>query len=124
MFERLGGEEGLFRLVDRFYAHMRTSPEAGGILGMHPDLERARTKLWAFLCGRFGGPNHYVERWGHPRLRARHMPFAIGESEARQWMTCMDRALGECVEDAELRAELRNFFAMVAEHMRNDRPPG
>lgn len=118
--DRLGGEEGLRRLVDRFYDHMDQQPFAAPIRAMHArDLSESRRRLWLFLVGRFGGPQRYVEERGHPRLRMRHAPFAIGLPEAQQWMGCMDLALDECVADAEARELARGFLAQVAAHMIN-----
>jgi hemoglobin len=119
-YELLGREDGIRRLVDRFYDTMERRPDTVGIRRMHPDdLTESRRKLWMFLVGRFGGPPIYVEERGHPRLRARHLPFPIGEDEAAQWMVCMRQALEEVVPDAGLRAELGSFFEQVAGHMRN-----
>lgn len=116
----LGGEEGVRRLVDRFYDLMDTEPEAAGIRAMHPDdLDTSREKLWLFLVGWSGGPPLYVERHGHPMLRARHLPFPIGEAERDAWMLCMDRALDEHPMPGDLREYLRQRFAAVADHMRN-----
>ena len=118
-FERIGGEEGVRALVDRFYDLMDTLPEAAGIRAMHPrDLRMSREKLYLFLVGWLGGPPLYVERFGHPRLRARHLPFPIGDSEAKQWMLCMSQALGE-LKDTELAAYLERALTGVAAHMRN-----
>lgn len=116
----IGGEEGVRRLVERFYDLMDTLPEAAGIRAMHPkDLRGSRQKLFWFLSGWTGGPQLFVERYGHPRLRMRHAPFAIGESERDQWMLCMRQALGETVEDLEIRAFLEEALARLADHMRN-----
>lgn len=119
-FDLLGGEAGVRTLVDRFYDEMERLPVAAEIRAMHPaDLSGSRDKLWMFLVGRFGGPDLYVERYGHPRLRQRHMPFPIGEAEAAAWMACMDVALQEVVAHEALRAELHTFFEGVAAFMRN-----
>ena len=68
-------------------AHARVEPEAAGIRAMHPeDLQGSRDKLFMFLSGWLGGPDLFVEKFGHPRLRGRHMPFAIGTSERDQWV--------------------------------------
>ena len=116
----IGGEEGVRRLVERFYDLMDTLPEAEGIRAMHPkDLKGSRQKLFWFLSGWTGGPQLFVERYGHPRLRMRHAPYAIGESERDQWMLCMRQALGETVEDLEARAFLEDALARLADHMRN-----
>jgi hemoglobin len=66
-----------------------------------------------------GGPQHYIERFGHPRLKARHMPFVIGIRERDQWLACMDQAMGEVGVDAALRARLRESFFQTADWMRN-----
>ncbi len=118
-FERIGGEPGVRALVDRFYDLMDTVPDAAPIRAMHPrDLRMSREKLFLFLVGWMGGPPLYVQRFGHPRLRARHLPFPIGDDEARQWMLCMSRAL-DALEDAELRNFLAGAFERTALHMRN-----
>jgi hemoglobin len=106
-------------LVERFYDLMATVPEAGGILALHHDLPRARERLRLFLTGWMGGPQLYVERFGHPRLRARHLPFVIGPSERDQWLGCMDRAVTEVITDEPLRAALMRAFRPLAHHMMN-----
>lgn len=119
-YERIGGEGGVRRLVDRFYDLMSELPETKGILGLHPpSLDSSRDKLFWFLCGWLGGPQHYVERFGHPRLRARHLPFPIAVAERDQWMLCMRRALDDTVEDGLLREILAGSLAKVADHMMN-----
>ncbi len=118
-YEALGGEAAVARLVERFYHHMATLPDARGALALHDDLDRARERLQLFLTGWLGGPPVYVERFGHPRLRARHLPFAIGPRERDEWLLCMDRALEEVVEDEALRAALRGAFGPLATHMIN-----
>jgi hemoglobin len=118
-YERIGGEEGVRRLVQRFYELMDTLPEARGIRALHKDLPGAERKLFLFLSGWMGGPPLYTEQFGHPRLRMRHMPFAISESERDQWMACMTLALDETVDDEPLRRELKEDFYKVADFMRN-----
>lgn len=119
-FELVGGEEGVRRLVDRFYDLMDSIPEAEGIRSLHPpDLKTSREKLYLFLVGWLGGPPLYVERYGHPRLRARHLPFPIGKAEADAWVHCMDGALDEHELPSDLREYLRQRFRAVADHMRN-----
>lgn len=119
-FDMLGGEPGVRALVDTFYDYMDTLPEARSIRDMHPaDLAGSRDKLFWFLCGWLGGPPHYIQRFGHPRLRARHLPFAIDDAARDQWMLCMDRALATHIEDPFLRGELHKALAGVANHMRN-----
>jgi hemoglobin len=119
-FEMIGGEAAVRRLVDRFYDLMDSEPEAGGIRSLHPPtLDTSREKLRLFLTGWLGGPPVYVERFGPPMLRARHLPFPIGEPERDAWLSCMSRALEEQKMPTELRAFLRDRFAAMADHMRN-----
>ncbi len=119
-FERLGGEPAVRALVDRFYDLMDLEPALAGIRKLHPaSLDNARDKLHWFLCGWLGGPNHYVERFGHPMLRARHLPFAIGINERDQWLACMGQAMGELGVDATLAQRLAESFFGTADWMRN-----
>jgi len=119
-YDLLGGEQGIRDLVDRFYDLMDTAPEAAGIRALHPDdLTSSREKLRLFLTGWTGGPPVYVERHGHPMLRARHLPFPIGEAERDAWLWCMDRALDDTEMPVDLREFLRARFRGVADHMRN-----
>jgi hemoglobin len=125
-FSKIGGEPAVRRLVTRFYELMDTLPEAYGIRKMHAtDLSGAEQKLFMFLCGWLGGPQLYVEKFGHPKLRARHMPFAIATDAAEQWMLCMRQAMAEVIDDEALRASLDKSFSDLAYHMRNrDDPAG
>jgi hemoglobin len=84
-----------------------------------PDLASARDKLYWFLSGWLGGPNHYIERFGHPRLRMRHMPFAIGILERDQWLACMAQAMKELALDPVLQERLSKAFFQTADWMRN-----
>jgi hemoglobin len=119
-FERLGGPDGVRKLVDRFYDLMSELPEARDVLHMHPqDLHSSREKLRLFLTGWLGGPPLYVQRYGHPRLRMRHLPFAIDDAARDAWMRCMRQALDEQVADELLREMLRGAFQRMADHMRN-----
>jgi hemoglobin len=99
---------------------MDTLPEAYGIRKLHPaDLASSRDKLFMFLSGWLGGPALYVENYGHPRLRARHLPFPIGGSERDQWMLCMEQAMRDTGIDESLRADLSGAFSRTADHMQN-----
>ncbi len=87
----IGGESAILTLVDRFYFYMDSLPETQGIRSIHqPNLDSAKSKLFKYLSGWLGGPDLFVEEFGHPMLRARHLPFTIGESERDQWMLCMN----------------------------------
>src|SRR6266498_4536197 len=120
LYEMIGGEEGLRALVNRFYDVMDSSPEAATIRSFHAkSLNQSREKLFMFLSGWSGGPQLYVERFGHPRLRMRHMPFAIGSVERDQWLWCINKALDESHLDQRVVEFLKVRFAEVADAMRN-----
>lgn len=119
-FEAIGGETGVRALVDAFYERMDVEPVASTIRAMHPpDLTSSRDKLFWFLCGWLGGPQHFVERFGHPRLRMRHAPFAIDQSARDAWMVCMHSAMDACEVDGPLRTFLNARFDDLATFMIN-----
>ncbi len=119
-YEAIGGAEATQRLCDRFYDLMDSLPEAAEVRALHPpDLTGSRDKFADFLSGWLGGPQRYVEKYGHPRLRMRHIRFPIGDQVRDQWMLCMRLALAEVVEDVVLRDALERAFSGVADHMRN-----
>ena len=119
-FERLGGEQAVRALVDRFYDLMELEPAYAGLRALHPTtLDGSRDKLHWFLCGWLGGPNHYIERFGHPRLRARHLPFPVGSSERDQWLRCMAWAMEDVGIAEPLRLRLMESFYQTADWMRN-----
>lgn len=119
-FEWIGGEPAVRALVDRFYDLMDLEPGYRELRASHGStLDEARQKLFWFLCGWLGGPDHYISRFGHPRLRARHMPFSIGIQERDQWVACMDQAMAETGVPDGLRVQLQKSFASTADWMRN-----
>jgi hemoglobin len=119
-FEMIGGEAKVHALVERFYDLMDLEPAYAALRAVHgTDLAKARQHLFWFLCGWLGGPQHYTDRFGHPRLRARHMPFPIGILERDQWLACMDQAMGETDVPQALRERLRDSFFQTADWMRN-----
>lgn len=119
-YQRIGGAEKVRALVQRFYQIMDELPESYGIRKMHAeDLQGSEDKLFKFLSGWMGGPQLFIEEYGHPMLRRRHLSFAISESERDQWLLCMNQALQEVVDNEALRKELATAFAGVADHMRN-----
>jgi hemoglobin len=119
-YERLGGDAGVRALVDRFYDLMDLEPVYAGIRALHPaQLDGSRDKLYWFLSGWLGGPSLYIERFGHPRLRARHLPYAIGIAERDQWMACMMQAMEEQGVDPALAQRLAEAFFGTADWMRN-----
>lgn len=119
-YELVGTEQGVRELVERFYDYMDTEHQAAGVRGMHAQsLRVSREKLFLFLSGWLGGPDLYVQKYGHPMLRRRHLPFAIGKSERDQWMHCMRKALADMPIDDDLRQKLEREFMATADHMRN-----
>jgi hemoglobin len=119
-FERIGGEPKVRALVDRFYDLMDLDASFNALRAVHPStLEGSRDKLFWFLCGWLGGPQHYTDRFGHPMLRARHLPFSIGVKERDQWLACMRQAMTEVDVDPELATRLAESFAGTADWMRN-----
>lgn len=119
-YELIGGEARVRELVDRFYDLMDLEPEFAGLRALHPaSLDGSRDKLFWFLCGWLGGPNHFIERFGHPRLRARHLPFEIGISERDQWMRCMAMAVDDVGLAEDLQMRLLQALFQTADWMRN-----
>jgi hemoglobin len=120
MFERVGGAVTIDRLVEAFYEKMDTLPEAGTIRMMHAaDLGPVKNVLKRYLSEWTGGPKLYSPEKGHPRLRQRHMGFAIGNAERDAWLLCMRGALAESVADDGARQELDNALTKLADWMRN-----
>ncbi len=120
VFELIGGIDKIDELVDRFYDLMDLEPGAADIRAMHAtDLSTSREKLKLFLCGWMGGPNIYSPKYGHPMLRARHLPFKIGLKERNQWLACMYQAMEECGIDGNAAKQLEESFFNTAEWMRN-----
>lgn len=119
-YELLGGDAKVHELVERFYDLMELEPAYAQLRRVHgSSLASAREKLSLFLSGWLGGPPLYTDRYGHPMLRARHLPFAIGEVERDQWMACMVQAMEEAEVPEELRRALEAAFFKTADWMRN-----
>lgn len=119
-YQLIGGEAGIRRLVKTFYELMDSMPETWEIRQMHPqDLSGSEDKLFKFLSGWLGGPQLYVEEFGHPMLRRRHLPYAIGKQERDQWLFCMQEAMDQLKIDGPLRSFLNQAFTSTADHMRN-----
>ncbi len=120
MFERIGGEVAIDRLVEAFYDQMDLLPEAKRIRAMHEaDLGPLKVVLKRYLSEWLGGPKLYSPVHGHPRLRQRHMGFPIGNAERDAWMSCMRLALGQTVADAAARTEIDANMTKLADWMRN-----
>ncbi|ABR90238.1 globin-like protein [Janthinobacterium sp. Marseille] len=120
IYELIGGDAKVRELVDRFYDLMDLEPAFAGIRAMHPTtLEGSRDKLYWFLSGWTGGPNMFVERFGHPRLRARHLPYAIATDERDQWLRCMETAMQDVGIEEQIQKRLQQAFYDTADWMRN-----
>jgi len=121
MFERIGGAVVIDRLVEAFYQRMDSLPEAKVIRAMHaPDLGPVRSVLKRYLSEWTGGPRLYSPEKGHPRLRQRHLGFAIGNAERDAWLLCMRGAMAETIADAGARQELDAALTKLADWMRNE----
>jgi len=119
-YDLIGGEKQVRTLVDCFYDLMDEDPDYFGIRKLHPtSLDGSRDKLFKFLMGWLGGPPLYEQEYGHPRLRARHLPYAIASAERDQWMQCMVRAMAETGIDPVLQKRLAQSFFQTADWMRN-----
>jgi len=119
VYDLIGGDPAVRFMVDRFYDLMNEKEEVKALRQLHAkSLRVSREKLYLFLSGWLGGPQLYVEKYGHPMLRKRHLPFAIDESQRDQWLLCMNQTLDEQVEEP-VRQQLKDSFFKVADHMRN-----
>jgi len=119
-YEKIGGDATVAKLCNRFYELMDTVPQFAELRAMHPgDLKGSSEKLYMFLSGWLGGPDLFVKKFGHPRLRGRHMPFSIGLQERDQWVACMVLAMEDVGIEAGMRAKLLENFFHTADFMRN-----
>jgi hemoglobin len=114
----IGGEHGVRSLAETFYDVIEEdSPLLRDMLPAN--TANTRKKLFMYLSGWLGGPPLYEEKYGHPRLRMRHMPFPIDETAATEWMRCMDKAMARSEISEPLRTFLDSRFGPLADHMRN-----
>ncbi|MEX1221252.1 MAG: group II truncated hemoglobin [Idiomarina sp.] len=119
-YQQLGGQAGVRQLANRFYDIMESDPAAAELLAIHAQpLTGIRQKFFEFLSGWLGGPALFEQKYGHPRLRARHLPFRIDTKLRDQWLLCMYQALDEQVTDPLLKMQLRSQFTALAHHMIN-----
>lgn len=119
-YELIGGETPTRLLANRFYDIMASDPHAAELYAIHPlPLDVIREKFYEFLSGWLGGPQLFEEKYGHPRLRMRHMPFPVTPQLRDQWMYCMNKALDDVVHDALLRAGIKEALGQLATHMIN-----
>ena len=122
MYQKLGGIEGIDLLVTSFYEIMATDPLAKDCFATHSgkDIRVSAEKLKYFLSGWTGGPQLYLEKYGHPRLRLRHFPFKVGPKESDQWLYCMSKALAQSRIDPGSQEELLMAFEQVAKMLRGN----
>ena len=123
LYEQLGGEAGIRQLVTEFYDEMERNPDAAAILPLHANLEDARQKLFEYFSGWLGGPPLYTSKYGHPRLRARHMHVPIGAEERDAWLICMVNALKTMNLEEPVLLALLERIVPLADHMRNQAQP-
>lgn len=120
LYEVIGGIDKVDELVNRFYDLMALEETLSDLRAMHPaDLSGSREKLKFFLTGWMGGPDIYSPKYGHPMLRARHLPFKIGVKERNQWLACMYQALEDCGIEGDIAEQLQKSFFNTADWMRN-----
>jgi hemoglobin len=112
------GEEGFTRLVGSFYRQVATDDVLGPLYPEH-DFAGAEERLRNFLIFRFGGPQHYIEQRGHPRLRMRHAPFPVDQAARDRWMKLMENALAQVEMPEEAKQILRSYFESTATAMMN-----
>ncbi|WAJ70304.1 group II truncated hemoglobin [Catenovulum adriaticum] len=116
----IGGEKVVYQLANRFYDIMESDPHAADLLAIHPKpLNSVRVRFFEFLSGWLGGPDLFVQKYGHPRLRARHLPFSVTIHQRDLWMLCMNQALDDVIKNEQIRRELQKSFYQLATHMIN-----
>ena len=119
-YQLIGEELGTRNLAETFYDVMESAPEAKELLALHPQpMDSIRQRFFEYLSGWLGGPPLFESQYGHPRLRARHLPFKVTPQMRDQWMFCMNKALDTTVENKQLREGLRQSFSQLASHMIN-----
>ena len=117
VFDRVGGSEWFYQLLEFFYEDVIRRDE---IRGLYPDdLTDSKKNTADFLIQYWGGPSSYSERRGHPRLRMRHAPYAIGEYQKESWLASMRFALDQMQPAKEINEAMTEYFLMAADHMRN-----
>ncbi|MBT1446279.1 group II truncated hemoglobin [Shewanella sp. JM162201] len=119
-YDMIGGDKTIRAIAHSFYARMQQGDDTQKLLAMHPGpIAQSEQKLYEFLSGWLGGPQLFQQKYGHPALRARHMPFAIDEEMRDQWLTCMKYALNKELTNPEHREVIYQAIATLADHMRN-----
>lgn len=111
------GEENIKNLVDEFYKRVYSDERISHLF--QNDIDEVKDKQFRFLCQFFGGPAYYIEKYGHPRMRMRHMPHKIDEKAMHAWLDCMKSAIQTLLISDELKIALYNSFPKIAAHMVN-----
>jgi len=119
LYDQVGGSDFFIRLVDKFYEGVVGDEVLWPLYPDQSDLDGARERLALFLIQYWGGPTTYSDERGHPRLRQRHFPFAIGELERDHWLLHMQHAIDECAVDPHVHAQLTEYMVSAAQHMVN-----
>lgn len=120
LYEAIGGDATVKALTRRFYELMDTLPEAARCRAIHPpSLAGSEQKLYEYLSGYLGGPQLYIEKYGHPMLRRRHFMAEIGPVERDEWLLCFRQAMDETIENPKLRAIIWDPVEKLAQHMQN-----
>ena len=120
LYYRLGGAQVLREFVDNLYDFMDHFPAVETVRKMHAeDLSQTRDRLFMFLSGMLGGPPLYVDAFGHPYLRQKHMHLKIGDRERDQWLFCAQNAANQLDVSSEVRDELMSELTLMADHLRN-----
>ena len=119
----IGGESTTRALSERFYDLMESREESADLLALHKQpMPSTRQKFFEFMSGWLGGPQLFAEKYGHPRLRARHLHVAIDDQMIEQWLHCMYQALQDTVENEEARNMIWSNLVPLARHMKNTQP--
>jgi len=118
LYEAAGGADTIRALVAAFYRRMQ-EPGFEDLLALHPDLPKAEDRLFKYLTGWTGGPPLFVQEFGHPMLRARHLHVRITTQGRDQWLACMHEAIAQTIPDPRLQVVLHQALAPLADHMRN-----
>lgn len=117
IYDNLGGESTLRRLVEAFYPKVQAHPLLGPLFP--EDIMPVMDKQFMFLSQFFGGPSLYSDQYGHPMMRARHLPFPITEERAEAWLSCMASALQDIGIDDPLRSFVLQRLSGPAHHFIN-----
>ena len=124
LYDRLGGEVILRTFVHQLYAYMEKTSEVTHVRDMHPaSLDKANDRLFKFLSGMLGGPTLYMDEFGPPRLRQKHLHFSIGNKERDQWLQCAQYSADQLPITQDLRDELMTKLSEMANHLRNQKDP-